>query len=111
GTVLAERRDRGVDDVRLLAFEVLVAEPEPLHGADAEVLGHHVRAADELLEKLDATRGFGLEGDSRLVPRPVLRGRHALAYAVAPALDPQRDALSPPVARFHLDDPGAHVRQ
>jgi hypothetical protein len=67
--------------------------------------------ADELLEKLDTARSFELEGDSQLVPVPVLRRGHALLHALALALDPERDALAPAIPRFDLDDPGAHVRQ
>src|SRR5213593_4409834 len=110
-SVLAEGRDRGVDDVGLHHFEVFVAEPEALESADAEVLGHHVRAANELLEKLDATRGFQLEGDTELVAVPVLRRGHALLDAVAPALDAQRDALLPALPRLDLDHPRSHVGQ
>ena len=94
-SVLAEGGDRGVDDVRLLAFEVVVAEPQPFQSADAEVLGHDVSATDELLEKLDATRRFQLEGDTELVPITILRRRYTLLDAVALALDAQGDALSP----------------
>ena len=94
-SVLAEGGDRGVDDVGLLPFEVIVAEPQPLESADAEVLGHDVRVAHELLEKLEATRSFQLEGDTELVPIPILRRRHTLLDAVTLALDAQGDALSP----------------
>jgi hypothetical protein len=76
-----------------------------------EVLGHHVRAANQLLEKLDAARGFELEGDTELVPIAVLRRRHSLLAAAALALDAQGHALSAAVAGLDLDDPGAHVGQ
>src|SRR5262249_21176914 len=88
-----------------------VAEPQPLEGPHAEVLGHDVRVTDELLEKLDATRGFELEGDTKLVPIPVLRGRYPLLGAVALALDAERDALSTAVPRLDLDEPGSQVGQ
>src|SRR5262249_11714575 len=110
-SVLAEGRDRGVDDVRLDPLELLVAEPEPVQGPDAEVFGHHVRVAHELLEKLDAARGFELTGDTELVAITTLRRRHALLDAVALALDAEGDALPPALPRLDFDHPCAHVGQ
>src|SRR5262245_16718897 len=66
---------------------------------------------DELLEKLDAARGFELEGDTKLVPIPVLCRRHALLDATALALDAERDALPSAVSGLDLDHPGSHVGQ
>src|SRR5215470_11237097 len=66
---------------------------------------------DELLEKLDATRGFELEGDTELVAIPVLCRRHALLDAVALALDAEGDALPSALPRLDLDHPGSHVGQ
>jgi len=109
--VLAERRDGGIDDVRLHSLELLVAEPQALHRADAEVLGHHVGVPDQFFEELCALRSFELECDGELVPLSVLGGRHALLDTVARALDAERDALAPAVARLDLDDAGAHVGQ
>jgi hypothetical protein len=82
------------DDVGLLRLRVIAAEPQSLESADAEVLGHDVQVAHELLEKLEATRSFQLEGDTELVPIPYCAAG-TLLDAVTLALDAQGDALRP----------------
>ena len=111
GPVLAERGDRGVDDIGLDLPEVVVTQTEPLERAHAEVLGHDVRAFHKLLEELHALRGLQLQRDRKLVPVTVLRGRHALLDPAALALDAERHALASPIARLDLDHPGAQVGQ
>jgi GGDEF domain-containing protein len=66
---------------------------------------------DQFFEEFGALRGLELERDGELVPLTVLGGRHAFLDALARALDPERYALAPAVARLDLDDAGAHVGQ
>jgi hypothetical protein len=47
GPVVAEAADRAVDQLRVLARELLVPGAEPLGGAGPEVLDHDVRVAGE----------------------------------------------------------------
>src|SRR4030095_10698852 len=107
--MLAERGDRRVNEIGLHLPEVVVAEAQAVHRTHAEVLGHHVRVADELLEQPEPLGRLELERDAELVPLAILRGWSPLRDTVARALDAEGYALAAPVPRLDLDDARAHV--
>ena len=78
-TVLAEPRDRAIDERWIVLPQLLVAHAEPIHDARAEVLDQHMRGADEPLEHFLPAFGFQVDGDGLLAA--VLRqerGAHQL---------------------------------
>src|SRR5947209_9360274 len=61
GPSLAEARDRAVDEPRIDGRERLVAEPEPVHDAPAEVLPDDVGADYQALDNLHRLRAPEVE--------------------------------------------------
>ncbi|MNL23785.1 hypothetical protein D3C87_1451880 [compost metagenome] len=64
--VLAEARDRAVDQARIHSLQVFMAKVEPLHHAGPEVLDQHIGAGHELAEDLLAARVLEVERDRAL---------------------------------------------
>src|SRR4029077_91918 len=63
-----ERGDRAVDEPPVDLRQHVLAEPEGLHGAGAEVLDDHVRVLHQPLDHLDGLRRLQVERDAALVP-------------------------------------------
>jgi len=62
GPGLAERGDGGVDEPRIDALQLLVAEAEALHRADAEFSVTTSACFNQLAEQLEAGRRLQIEG-------------------------------------------------
>src|SRR5205085_11948541 len=65
-SVLAETRDRAVDQPRAFRREALVVEPELGEAADLEILDQHVGARRELLNDALAVRALEIGLDRAL---------------------------------------------
>ena len=65
--VLAEARNRAIDDAGIAFFRFSVVDAEPLQRADAVILDHHVAFLQELEKKLLALGPLHVENDAALV--------------------------------------------
>ena len=99
--VLAEARERAIDEPRVGRAQRFIVRAEPLHDAGAESLDDHVGAGGELLEERLALGRLHVQRQRALVAVDVDEGRAAL---------PVRILLS---VRWRLDleDIGAHIRE
>ena len=106
GAVLAEPRDRAVDDARLPRARLLVADAEPRDGADAQVLEHHVGALEQPEEDRLAVGVLQIERDALLVAVQVDEVRRLVAIE---RRAPRARDLA--VERLDLDDLRAVVAE
>jgi hypothetical protein len=115
--VLAEAGDRAVDDLRITVTRARVVDPQLLHGADPQVLQHHVRPIEQPEEDRPALRVLQVDRDALLVAVKVDEvGRFPLDAAsrtVVPFVErrPPRPGHVARAGRFDLDDFRAVVRQ
>ena len=101
-TVAAEARDRAPHQARIVARNRVVAEPEPLHRADAEIFDQDVGGADERTGRGHALGALEIEHHALLVAIDRAEGRAVLD----PAPAAERIAA---VGRFHLDHLRAEI--
>ena len=96
-----------VDDARIDGVHHVVAEPQPLNGAGREILHHDIGAFRHVLDEIEPTLGFEVDGDGFLVgvEQQEIPGVLALARAGLPAQ--QGAARFAALRVFHLDDLGA----
>ena len=108
--VLAERRDRTVDEPRIDLEQILIAEPQRLERAGSIVLHQHVGFGDELLKNLAAFFGFEVEG-YRLLVRALRQERGAHVAPVERPVGAALAALIGLVRMLDLDHIGAQHRE
>ena len=108
GSAGAEALHLRVDDARIDGVHHVVAEPQPLDGAGREILHHDIGAFRHVLDEIEPTLGFEVDGDGFLIgveqqeiPGVLVR---ALAGAGLPAQ--QGAARFAALRVFDLDDLG-----
>jgi hypothetical protein len=106
GVVLAESRERRVDQARIDLGQIVVTEAERLERAGAIVFHEHVGGRDQLLEDLAAAFGLQVERDRTLV-RGLGEEAGAHLGIVQRLVGAGRAALIRIVRIVHLDDVGA----
>ena len=86
----------------------VVAEPEPLNGARREILHHDIGAFRHVLDEIEPTLGFEVDGDGFLVgvEQQEIPGVLVLALARAGLSAQQGAARFAALRVFHLDDLG-----
>ena len=104
GSVLPEARDRAVDEAGVRRAHALVIEPEAHEAADAEVLDHHVRAADQALDEGEIVR-VGEVGDDRALA--AVAGVEVGGGAVDEGGSPAARVVA--LRGLDLDDVGAEI--
>src|SRR4051812_20013380 len=108
--VLAESRDRAVDQPRINLQQRLVTEPQRLERARPIVLDQDIGAGDQLLEDLAAGFLLQIQGDRPLV-RPLGQEGGAHVATVERPVGAPLTALVGLVRMLDLDDIGAEHRQ
>ena len=104
--MLAEGRERGVNEPGIACGERLIAEPERLEGPGAIVLDEYIRGGRELLEDFAVRLGLEVERDRALVGSLREEGRAHVA-AVERLVGTGAAALVGLVGVLHLDHIGA----
>ena len=108
--LLAERRERGIDQPRIDLRQRLVAEAERLERAGAIVLDEHVGGGDQLLQHLAVGLGLQVERDRALVRR-LGQERGAHVAVVERLVGAAAAALVGIVGMLDLDHVGAQHRE
>ncbi len=108
--VLAESRERRIDEARVDLRQVLVAEAQRVERAGAIVLDEHVGCRDQLLQDFAAAFGLEIERDRALVRGLREKARAHLAV-IQFLVGARRAALVRIVRIVDLDHVGAEHRQ
>ncbi len=106
--IRAVARGRRIDQAGLALFQRRIAEPQLLHHARPEVLGHHIGRIDQPQRDLPALGGLEIDGDAALV---AVGTQIENALAVVPDVAAGPVALPCPFRILHGDHIGTEIAQ